>query len=246
VWTRQRAVIVGAVVLVLLAILLARAARAHGRCRITQPIPLPVGNVNLTPEQQARVDLMARGAMLFVFFHETGHMLISELKLPATGPEEDTADEFAAFFLTDLLKAAPENQKDLFASIIFSGAIFLAHGGAGPRQRPGQLDRRAFARHQAAIFNILCIATGARSAALHSEGGARRRPTRIASGAAASDYDKKHAAWDALLEPHVKGFFEKLGGGSHMPLQFRPTPLEARMAGLRAGLIAPAASSRPC
>jgi len=27
---------------------------------------------------------MARGAMLFVFFHETGHMLISEMKLPAT------------------------------------------------------------------------------------------------------------------------------------------------------------------
>jgi len=41
----------------------------------------------------------------------------------------------------------------------------------------------------------------------------------------ASDYDKKHAAWDALLEPHVKGFFEKLGGGSHMPLQF-DTPLK--------------------
>jgi Putative metallopeptidase len=33
---------------------------------------------------------------IFVFFHEAGHMLISELDLPITGREEDVADQFAA------------------------------------------------------------------------------------------------------------------------------------------------------
>ena len=36
------------------------------------------------------------GAYIFIMYHEYGHFMAGELKLPVVGPEEDMADEFAA------------------------------------------------------------------------------------------------------------------------------------------------------
>ncbi len=36
-------------------------------------------------------------AIIFILFHEVGHLLIRELDLPITGKEEDAADQFAAY-----------------------------------------------------------------------------------------------------------------------------------------------------
>ena len=44
---------------------------------------------------------MARDAMTFTVFHEFGHALHSELRLPITGRGEDAADEIAAILLID-------------------------------------------------------------------------------------------------------------------------------------------------
>jgi hypothetical protein len=51
------------------------------------------------------------GAVLGVMFHEVGHMLIGELDLPSTGPEEDAADEFSAILLGVALN--PKNNTDV-------------------------------------------------------------------------------------------------------------------------------------
>jgi hypothetical protein len=48
---------------------------------------------SLSPDVIATVETWSRGAMMFVFFHEFGHMAIDVLKLPSTGPEEDAVDE---------------------------------------------------------------------------------------------------------------------------------------------------------
>jgi Putative metallopeptidase len=48
---------------------------------------------------------------IFIFYHESGHMLINELNLPITGKEEDVADQFSAFALLnsrELKQDAPE------------------------------------------------------------------------------------------------------------------------------------------
>ncbi|HEV3050721.1 MAG TPA: DUF4344 domain-containing metallopeptidase [Longimicrobium sp.] len=39
------------------------------------------------------------GATAFVLYHEVGHALVGELRLPITGREEDVADQFAAYML---------------------------------------------------------------------------------------------------------------------------------------------------
>ncbi len=60
--------------------------------------PAPAPAPQMSPEQiyQGKVIL---GTTLGIFFHELGHALIGETQLPATGPEEDTADEFSAINL---------------------------------------------------------------------------------------------------------------------------------------------------
>lgn len=40
-------------------------------------------------------------SILFVFYHEVGHALIDVLDLPATGKEEDVADQFASLILIE-------------------------------------------------------------------------------------------------------------------------------------------------
>ena len=67
-----------------------------------QPSPQPGGGgnpfENASPEDIYRAKVVL-GSTLGIFFHEFGHALIGETKLPATGPEEDVADGFSAFVL---------------------------------------------------------------------------------------------------------------------------------------------------
>jgi hypothetical protein len=106
--------------------------------------------------------LMANGAMLGVFFHEYGHMLISELKLPLTGPEEDVVDEFSALTLSAMLVEAAESQKAIFEGALLGLALFWDLSAEQQKKRGTGVpffdehspDERRFA-------NILCIAVGA-------------------------------------------------------------------------------------
>ena len=72
------------------------------------PAPAPVPAPQLSPEQayQGKVIL---GTTLGIFFHELGHALIGETNLPATGPEEDVADEFSAMVLGAVAKGDGSN-----------------------------------------------------------------------------------------------------------------------------------------
>ena len=51
-------------------------------------------------EQQDLVEFVA-GNMLFVGFHEMGHALVSQLRLPVLGREEDAADSFATLAMLE-------------------------------------------------------------------------------------------------------------------------------------------------
>ncbi len=56
------------------------------------------GMEELTPQERYAASVLL-GTTFGVLFHELGHAVIGELQIPATGPEEDVADEFAAFIL---------------------------------------------------------------------------------------------------------------------------------------------------
>ena len=193
---------------------------------VTPLPPLPQANGALTPPQQAVVDLRSRAAMQFVFFHELGHMVIHQLKLPAIGPEEDVADEFAAYTLTDVLRAAPDDQKDFYSEIVYSGALFWRISGAIQQTQDRRPDGGItwYDEHAPDLrryYNVLCIAVGA-------------DPLRFAGKAAVEgvpqsrlnrcddEYKTKHAAWDTLLKPHTGGLWHRTFGTRRLMLEVGP------------------------
>jgi hypothetical protein len=50
------------------------------------------------PDAQT-LEVAVTGATAFILYHEVGHALVGELRLPITGREEDVADQFAAYML---------------------------------------------------------------------------------------------------------------------------------------------------
>lgn len=182
------------------------------------PPPLPL-NIDLPLSDKARkeAEFLARASMLYVFFHEAGHMAISELKIPATGPEEDVVDEFAMFVLTDAMKAARDEEKGFFANIAWAG-IQLNNLWAQERD-VSQIDwADEHSPSQRRYYSMLCIATGADPV--------RFIPIAVAAGVDQGrllrcdmDYKTKHAAWDTLMAPHVPGFWARLAGSGKLLLK---------------------------
>jgi hypothetical protein len=173
---------------------------------------------SLSPEVIATVETWSRGAMMFVFFHEFGHMVIDLLKIPSTGPEEDAVDEFSTLILTEVIRQAPEEQKNFFAEVVRGGALFWkysadrleAKGRSLPFYDEHSPDVRRFA-------NILCLATGADPL--------RFIPMAVKAGIpenrlhrCAGDYKRRHAAWDELMEKYGKPG----KGGGRLTLAIEP------------------------
>ncbi len=179
--------------------------------------PFPIGNgVQLTEDQHRQVDFLARGAMLFVYMHETGHMMIRELNLPATGPEEDVADEFATFTIAAIMAGAPENQKDFYANVLYSGALFWKIEAQD--QDPTHIQWSD--EHSPSLkryFNILCIAYGADPARFKAislrDGVTEERLQRCLE-----DYKRQFKAWDALMAPYERN--PPSSDGARLTLRF--------------------------
>lgn len=223
-WTRNRtitAMVAAGVLLLGLGVWIGQRSEPPQEA-VEEVPPYPVnGDDNLPADVKKQVDILARGAMLSIFFHETGHMLISELDLPAIGPEEDAVDEFATFFLTDALKDAPKNQKDIYATIVFSGALFwkISATQSNLKNFPFYDEHSPDVRR---YYNILCIATGAdplRFIPMAVEDGVPE--SRLAK--CAEEYKKKHAAWETLIAPHLHGMLGRLlHTGGRMTLKAGP------------------------
>jgi hypothetical protein len=221
-WTRNRiiaAAVGGAFVLVGLGMMI---GRSNGpAAEPVEEVPAYPSQVQLPADLKKQSDFLSRGAMMFIFFHETGHMLITELKLPVVGPEEDVVDEFSTFFLTDMIKESPDRVKDIYANVVVAGALFW-------KLSAQQHDVRNFPFYDEhspddkRFFNILCIATGADPLRFIPMAVKQGVPeSRLAS--CAEEYKKKHAAWDALIGPHMKGSLAKaLHMGGRMKLQIGP------------------------
>ena len=70
------------------------------------------------------IEALPKGAMLGIFFHQFGHMVISELGLPSTGPEESAVDELSTILLTEVMIRVPQSQRESYAEIIMGSALF--------------------------------------------------------------------------------------------------------------------------
>jgi hypothetical protein len=132
---------------------------------------------------------------LFILFHESGHMLVSELGLPVLGREEDAVDALSSVMLLeseeDELKAAMQDAAD--------GWFLIDEAkGEGP-QESDFLDTHGLDRQRA--YSLVCMMSGADPEYFKTfidslDFPAERREECV------GEYEKTRDSWFGLLEQH--------------------------------------------
>ncbi|WP_420329769.1 DUF4344 domain-containing metallopeptidase [Mycolicibacterium aromaticivorans] len=136
------------------------------------------------------------------FYHETGHMVIDIYDLPATGREEDVADQLAAYIL---LAPGPDGKID--PESVQAVKDFAREFKGYSDQRGGEIDERQLSDVHtldlARMYNLECWVYGADpkgNADLVSSGAL---PQDRADGCE-DEYAKLSSSWDTLLGPYIK------------------------------------------
>ena len=137
-------------------------------------------------------DRALRGAATFIFYHELGHALIHVLDLPALGREEDSADQLAAYVLTD---GSEEGER-----AALDGAVALGRIDA-------EFDDLAFAdEHSLGVqrfYNVACWVYG-RDPAAHARFLERGTLPPERAERCPAEYAALERSWDRLLEPYAR------------------------------------------
>jgi hypothetical protein len=136
------------------------------------------------------------------FYHETGHMVIDLYDLPATGKEEDVADQLAAYIL---LAPGPDGKVD--PESVQAVKDFAREFKGYSDQKGGEIDEGQLADvHSldlARMYNLECWVYGADpvgNADLVKNGSL---PEDRADGCE-DEYNKLSSSWDTLLGPYLK------------------------------------------
>lgn len=157
------------------------------------------------------LDAMINGAIYGILFHELGHGLIAELKLPIPGSEEDVADEFASFMFVNVLKnqdkAGPGAQ-----SVVKLGALGSALVWFGLAQQPD--DSPWWGEHSPNMIRfgkIICILYGAAPDLYAPVMDAAQIPQERRDRCV-YDFPRKWEAWQTLLRPHIRNLDQSFPG----------------------------------
>lgn len=130
------------------------------------------------------------GAMIFAFFHETGHCLIDQLQLPATGREEDAVDDFSTYVLST---------NDETAQMALAGAYWFHLQAQSGDQTPFS-DEHAFDDQR--FYNIICHIYGSDPDKYKGMIDSGTLPAERAQRCP-DEYKKIHKAWETLLKPYL-------------------------------------------
>lgn len=146
-------------------------------------------------------DASALNSEYATFYHELGHMVISVYELPATGREEDVADQLAAFVLLSPGEDGVPDPESVQAVRDFARSF-----GASGVQRT-ELDEADFADvhslDETRMFNLQCWIYGSHpelNADMVTDG---ELPEDRASGCE-EEWDQLDRAWSTLLEPYFR------------------------------------------
>lgn len=135
------------------------------------------------------------GNMLSIYFHESGHMLISEFELPVLGREEDAVDTLSAVLLLEAEDdTLTEALRDSARGWFFSGEASTELSDEDFVDSHGLDKQRAFA--------MVCMLAGKQGEAFEPiEGMADMPKERIEECAA--EYETARNSWFSVLDPHA-------------------------------------------
>lgn len=168
----------------------ATTAFARGDAAENAPI-LP----GLTPEQEETA-LFVLGNMLFTFYHEAGHALVSELDLPVLGREEDAVDGLAAVLM---IPDEPDRFRDELIAAAADGWAMAADQRSD--DEPVYWDEHGLdeQRHYAAV----CLMVGSDPEGFAEYAAQTGLPEERVESCKAT-YTQTAASWGKLLAPHLK------------------------------------------
>ncbi|MGD9620049.1 MAG: DUF4344 domain-containing metallopeptidase [Mycolicibacterium sp.] len=146
-------------------------------------------------------DASALNSEYATFYHEVGHMAINVYDLPATGREEDVADQLAAFvLLSPGADGAPDPES---VQAVKDFAYTFAASGA----QHTDLDDEDFADphslDETRMFNLECWIYGSDPEANGDMLTQGQLPQDRADGCP-DEWDQLNRAWSTLLEPYFK------------------------------------------
>jgi hypothetical protein len=139
---------------------------------------------------------------LEAFYHETGHMVISLYDLPATGREEDVADQASIY-----LMFRPDEQGNIDPDSIEAIRDTARWYEASSAENDDEVSSDALADvhspDKARMYNFECWAYGADPKQGADLVGDDKLPADRAEGCE-DEYNQLEKAWGALLEPYLK------------------------------------------
>lgn len=189
----------------------------------TQDTPIFAG---LTQEQAAA----RMGVALGIFLHEMAHAVIGETGLPATGPEEDTADSFSAFTMSNLLEGATPESHDYLVKVIENSALHWYFISKKLKQNEIAHDwQDEHAPDIKRFRNSFCIIFGSNPQIFQTVAD-RVNFTERSRSRCAYEYESKLNAWEELLALRGRNLGEDVPGafpanqpGGKLNLVFQPS-----------------------
>jgi len=135
------------------------------------------------------------GNMVFVGFHEMGHVLADQFHLPTLGRAEDAADSFATIALLDA-------GSEFSVNLLVQAARGLFLSDRRDRKQGEELDfSDAHGLDRQRAFQIICLMVGSDKEQF-KELADWVRMTQDRRRSCAADYEDAKYAWHSLLESH--------------------------------------------
>lgn len=139
---------------------------------------------------------------LEAFYHEAGHMVISLYDLPATGREEDVADQ-ASIYLLFRPDAEGNIDPDSIEAIRDTARWYQESSAEDDDQVTDEALADVHSPNKARMYNFECWAYGADPQQGADLVGEDKLPEDRASGCE-DEYAQLERAWGTLLEPYLK------------------------------------------
>jgi len=146
----------------------------------------------LSPDDAARLTSFVVGNLYFVLVHELGHAVISQLKLPVLGREEDAADSFATlsmlFIGTELSHAVIRETA--------RGLWLTAQRDKSANQSPPAYDEHSLDIPRA--YQIVCLMVGSDPKKFHDVATIAKIPE-DRQETCSFDFEQAANSWESLL-----------------------------------------------
>jgi hypothetical protein len=154
----------------------------------------------LTEEERQQAVEFVQGNAMFVMLHETGHMLVSELKLPVLGREEDAVDTLSSLLLLEA------DDETLDKAISDSADAWYLSGEAADQAETEVSDDSAFwdthGLDKQRAFHMMCMMVGKDAERFKDYADYYELPQERREECK-GEYQQALQSWNAVLAPHA-------------------------------------------